>query len=105
MLSVEAFRPFPSGTVSISAGTASATALLTTASLPGNISVRVHNNSTATTSFVEFGTTGTLTAITTTSIPIPPGAIEIFNIDQCGYVAAVTASGTGTIYFTKGYGL
>lgn len=105
MLSVEPFRPFPSGTVSIAATSTSGTASLGTASLPGNISVRIHNNSTGSTIFVEFSGVASVVAITTTSMPIPPGAIEVVNIDQCSFAAAITASGTGTVYFTKGYGL
>ena len=105
MLDVEPFFPYPSGTVSIAASSSNATAVLTTASLPTNISCRVHNNSTATTIFVEFSGTSTVTASTTTSIPYPPGAIEVLTVNQAQYVAAITASGTGTIYFTLGYGL
>lgn len=106
MLSVEAFRPFSGdSTTSVAAGTASGSVFIGTASLPGNISVRVHNNSTGNTAFWTFSTTSTLTATTTGSIPVPPGAIEVYNIDQAAYVAAITGSGTASVYFTKGYGL
>lgn len=105
MLSVEPFRPVPNGTVSITAVSSNGTAALNTAIMPGMISCRIHNNSTGTTAFVEFGGAATVAAVTTTSIPIPPGAIEVMSIDQSTFVAAITSSGTATVYFTKGYGL
>ena len=106
MLDIEPFRPVPNGTVSISAnGTASGTASLSTANLPGNISLRIHNGGPATV-FVEFGGAASVTAITTTSMPVPSGAIEVINVDQCSYAAAITSSGTtATVYFTQGFGL
>lgn len=105
MLDVQPFRPYPSGTVSVTATSANGTASLGTASLPGFIALRIHNNSTGVTAFVEFGGAATVAATTTASMPVPPGAIEVVNVDQSSFVAAITSSGTATVYFTKGYGL
>lgn len=106
MLDIEPFCIVPQGTVSISAnGTASGTASLGTSSLPGNISVRIHNGGPSTV-FVEFGGVATVAANTTASMPVPSGAIEVVDIGQCAFAAAITAAGsTATVYFTKGYGL
>ena len=54
--------------------------------------------------FVAFGATSAVSA-TTSSTPIPAGAIEIFTINQNSqYVSAVTSSSTTTCYFTAGVG-
>lgn len=103
MLTVEPFRPAPSGTVNISATTSNGTATLN-ATVANNISVRIHNGGPSTV-FVEFGGLSTVAATTATGMPVPVGAIEVINIDQCAYAAAITSSGTASVYFTKGYGL
>ena len=53
--------------------------------------------------FIEFGDS-TVTA-TTGSLPIGPKATEPFECPQrASHVAAITASGSGNIYFTEGQG-
>ena len=55
------------------------------------------------TGFVAFG--GSAVAATTTSIPIPAGAIEVFSLDPTmGYVSALTSTSTTQLYFTGGRG-
>lgn len=70
----------------------------------GGISVRIYNAGPATV-FIEFGTSA-VTAATATSIPVPAGAIETQVVGPAiTHVAAITASGTATVYFTPGQGL
>lgn len=54
--------------------------------------------------FIKFGTaTGDDAAVT--DLPIGPLATEIFTISSVfTYVSAITASGSGNIYFTEGRG-
>lgn len=115
MQSVESFRPFfgassGTGTISISAGTASAsTGTLLRADANTQISCRIHNAGLYL-AFVNFSGTSTLSASVATtassgSMPIPSGDIEVVNIDQAKYVAAIATGGVTTLYFTTGYGL
>ena len=104
MLSVEPFRPAPNGTISISAVSSASVTGTLNATIAQNIAVRIYNDGPSL-AFVEFGGTVATLAITTTSMPVAVGAIEVVNIDQCAYAAAITASGTASVYFTKGYGL
>lgn len=104
MLTVEPFRPAPNGTISISAVSSASVTGTLNATIAQNIAVRIHNAGPQL-AFVEFSGVNSVVAITTTSMPIPVGAIEVVNIDQCAYAAAITTSGTATVYFTKGYGL
>lgn len=106
MLSPQPFVIVPNGTVSISAnGTASSTAALNATSNSGFISCRVHNAGPAL-AFIEFGGAASVTAVTTTSMPVPVGALEVVDIGQATFAAAICASGsTATVYFSKGYGL
>lgn len=72
----------------------------------GGIEVRVHNDGTAT-AWIVFGVTG-VSASTSTSIPIPAGAIEVHRVPALGsalFVAARAAASTGKIYFTPGAGI
>ena len=60
-------------------------------------------NTGSNTAFVAFG--GSAVAATTTSIPIPAGAIEVFSLDSTmGYVSALTSTSTTQLYFTGGRG-
>ena len=90
-----------SSTVSISATTSSASI-----ALPAGIAgrqVRIFNNAGAV-AFVAFGGSA-ITADTTTSVPIAVGAVEVLSIPpEVTYVAAILASGTGSVYFTGGFG-
>ena len=65
--------------------------------------VRVYN-ATGVVVFIEFGGS-TVEAAVATSYPLGPGAVEWI---ECGpavsYVAGITSSGGGTVYFTEGNG-
>jgi hypothetical protein len=64
--------------------------------------VRLYNAGTAT-AFVKFGDV-TVTAATT-NMPIPAGAIEAFRPPGAStHIAAITSSGTATLYVTSGEG-
>lgn len=91
-----------SDTTAVISGTTTSAA----ASLPGTAgggqSVRVFNSGT-TIAFVRWAATSP-TAVAT-DIPIAPGATEVFSLPvDAAFVAAILASGTGSIYFTRGAG-
>jgi len=95
------FTPNKAGTVSVSASTSSGSV-----SLGSTVrhQVRVHNAGTGLV-FVEFGTSA-VTAATTTGIPLAAGATEVFTVSQTDtHMAAITASGTATVYATPGLGV
>ena len=100
-------NPFtPSGTVSLSVTDATGNVRLTS---PNPVAVRLYNTGTATV-FFKAGPVGVTAAVTDT--PIPSGAIEVFNLTPtvtipggCSHIAAITASGTATLYATVGQGL
>lgn len=96
------FDPFPTSTVSISASGASQRVAFD--SRGTRTQVRVYNAGSATV-FIEFGDS-TVTAATTSGMPIPAGAVEVLSIsgDAAPYVAVISTGVTGTIYFTPGDG-
>jgi hypothetical protein len=68
------------------------------------VTARLHNAGTALT-FIEFGVGSGTVATTTASIPLPAGATEVIRVPYgATYMAAITASGTATIYATVGTG-
>lgn len=88
-----------SGTVNIAAGTTSGRVQITSSTGLGEY--RVYNSG-ASTVFIKEGD-GTVTA-TTSDLPIPAGAVEVLSFGST-YIAAITATGTCTIYFTPGDGI
>lgn len=86
----------PSTTTSVSATTSSARALV-----GAGPSVRLYNAGSATV-FVAFGT-DSVTA-TTSDMPVPAGTIEVLERGANTHLAALTASGTATLYVTAGLG-
>lgn len=65
-------------------------------------SVRLYNAGTAT-AFVKFGDSSITAA--TTNMPIPAGVVETFRPPGgATHVAAITSSGTATLYVTSGEG-
>lgn len=70
-------------------------------------SLRVMNNGTATV-WIALGDS-TVTASTTTSMPIGPGGTEVIRFQNNDlspfYAAAIAAGSTGKIYFTPGDGV
>ncbi len=99
MSSLMPFTPFYGQTVSISASTSSASA--TVSNTTANQLV-ITNASTAL-AFIRTGS-GVVTALTS-DLPVLPGAaIVISRKQEDTVIAAITASGTTTIYVTPGYG-
>jgi hypothetical protein len=94
-------KPFAPGasTANIPAGTTSANVALSA----NAYAVLVYNSGTVP-AFIQFGDSS-VTATTAASLPIPPGAWRILAKGSAGYVAAIVASGTATVYFTAGEGL
>ena len=98
-----AFNPQP--TVNITATTTTGNVSLgePANAAPGG-TVRVFSAAGNPTIFIGFGTSA-VTATLAASMPIAGGTIEVFEIPGAAtYAAAITASGTGTIYFTPGRG-
>ncbi|WP_375453722.1 hypothetical protein [uncultured Methylobacterium sp.] len=92
-------QPFTAGrTASLAVTAASASVALASGT---GISQRLYNAGTAT-AFVRFGDV-TVTA-TTGDMPIPPGTIEIQTVPPGSFMAAITATGTATVYATNGEG-
>jgi hypothetical protein len=101
---MDVFDPMPTSTTSLSVSNASAnTTISIPAASPGSLTVRVYNSTTVAV-FVEFGTSSTLAASTSTSMPIPAGNVETFSIGSSTRIAGITASGSGTLYVTPGRG-
>ena len=103
-----AFTTFvPAGTVNIAATTSSQNVAQNIGSngVGERPQVRVYNGGT-TLAFINFGDA----AVTATAshIPIPPGAsipVEKFSVPfGATHVACILASGSGTVYFTSGFG-
>lgn len=100
----QAFRPTPASTVNIDVSASSQRVLITGDAANA---VRVMNNGTAT-AWIEFGD-ATITAATTTGMPVGPGVTEVvrFRNDSGAplYAAAIAAGATGKIHFTPGNGI
>lgn len=101
------FCPLAGATVSLAAGTSSTPVALE--GVPtGQVQVRIYNSGT-TTAHVAFGGSS-VAAQTGADLPVPGGIVEVLTLDstQCApitHVAAITASGSATLYFTPGQGL
>lgn len=92
-------QPFAAGlTVSLPASTNSASTPLAS----GTGACQRLYNAVTTTAFLRFGT-GPLVA-TTADMPLPPGAVEIQTVPPGSVMAAITATGTATVYATAGEG-
>jgi hypothetical protein len=95
--SVSPFRP--TGTISVSVGSASANALLS----GGGDSVVV-TNTTSFLTYIRFGSDPSVTA-TTADMPILPTSRLILAVNSLiTYVAAISPSGSGLILFSHGDG-
>ena len=67
--------------------------------------VRLYNNSTST-AFVAFGSSSSVVASLTTSLPMAPNSVEVFTVPyQTNYVAVIAAAAGGTLYATVGEGM
>ena len=95
--SVSPFRP--TGTVSVSVGSATSNALLS----GGGDSVVV-TNTTSSLAYIRFGSDPTVAA-TTADMPILPTSRLILSVNSLiTYVAAISPSGSGPILFSRGDG-
>jgi hypothetical protein len=97
-MTLKAFAPSGDDSDTLAVTTASARAQLD----PNSNAVRVVNDGTAT-AFIQFGDANVVA--TTAKMPIRPGASETFTKGSAGYVAAICASGSTTLYVTCGEGL
>ena len=97
MGSITPFRP--TGTVSLSVGTTSASALLA----GGGASVVVTNLA-ASLAYVRFGADASVSA-SAADMPIMPNTRAMLSVnDLICYAAAVLTNGSGTVLFTRGDG-
>ncbi len=100
---------FPQATVNIAATTTSQNVALPPTTIgpyqtAGGDALLVYNSGT-TVACVEFGSDNTGVATTAKSFPVPPGWNRLVGAGQyVTYAAAILASGTGTIYFSRGTG-
>jgi hypothetical protein len=107
-MTIKSFNPTAGATVSLAAGTSTGRVKLGgQPSAETLIQCRVYNSGTDV-AFIRQGDS-TVTA-TVTDMPIAPGEIEVFTFNLPNstgglYVAAITASGTPTLYFTTGVGV
>jgi hypothetical protein len=101
------FRPILNGTVSIGASTSSAASALAGAPRSGPYQVRVVCTGT-TPFFLKFGVSGL--SATSGDIPFPAPCDEVLTLSNrddnpVTHAAAITASGTATVYLTSGDGI
>lgn len=102
-MNIAAFTPVVATVTLAVTGTTGSVALGTQPS-QGGCEVRVVNAGTATI-FINFGTSA-VTAATASSMPVLAGGAEVFSLNpSVTHVAAITASGTATLYATLGCGL
>lgn len=66
-------------------------------------SLRIYNAGTVA-AFIQCGADNTVVATVATGIPIAPGSVELIGCPGL-WVAAITSSGTATMYFTPGSGI
>jgi hypothetical protein len=102
---MQPFRFVPAATASVSVTTSTASAALKGAP-SGSFQLRLHNTGTSTV-FYNIGSSAVTAAVT--DVPLPSGAVEVITIQNPGnspetHVAAITASGTATLYATTGAG-
>jgi hypothetical protein len=97
------FSPLGDATVSIAATTTTANVALNLPTAPMSVDVRLYNSGFVPI-HVRFGN-ASVTA-TTTNMPIAPQTVEAFSISGAAtHMAAITSSGTGTIFATVGMGV
>ena len=95
-MALEAFRP--SGTVTVSASTSSASA-----TLAGQGDVALVYNATTGIAFVQFST-GTVTA-TAAGYPVPPSTTRIIKVGSLvSSVGVILSASSGNVYVTLGSG-
>lgn len=96
-----AFNPTNNAVTTLAATSTTATSALQ--NVTNETQVRVYNATTCII-FVKFGFS-TVTA-TTADVPIAPGAVEVLSAaPSWTYVAAITQSCSGNVYFVRGNGV
>lgn len=100
-MSTPAFSPMGS-TVNLAATTSTGNVALSGFGVGGG-NVRLYNSGSVVV-FVNFGGAA-VTAVLTTSMPLAPGASEVFAVGEGQYMAGITASGSATVYATIGQGV
>jgi len=104
---VNPFHWLESATVKIDASTTSANAALL--KMPTGITqIRLYNSGSVPV-FIRKGTDSTVTGLIS-DMPIAPGSVEVLTLNNnptapITHVAAITASGTASLYVTVGQGL
>jgi len=103
---MEPFHPVDDATTTLAAGTTSVRAAIKKRPT-GEFQIRIHNAAAAL-CFYRIGDDA-VTA-TSTDVPLPSGAIEVVTLDNPDadpetHIAAILASGTGSVYVTTGGGL
>ncbi len=100
-----------SNTLPISASGSSASAAFSVSTTSTWMQVQVYNSA-STTAFVAFGGSGVTASVGTPgtqngSYPVAPGAVIVVTVPSSTttYAAAILASGSGTVYFTPGFGI
>lgn len=99
------FAPRDAATVNIDVSSSSQN--IQVSDTPGDTQIAVHNDGTATV-WIEFGDSNSVSAATTTGIPVGAGHVRGFTANvgsQSIWVAAIAAGATGKIYFTPGTGM
>jgi hypothetical protein len=97
-----ALGPFtPAGTVNVAATTATGSVALP---LVARDQIMVTNDAGGSLAFIAFGDS-TVEADDATSTPVLPGAAYVFTINpNTTHMAAITGTGTATVYATAGQG-
>lgn len=100
------FCPIDDATASVSVTTSSANALIK-ADPEGAFQLRLYNAGTST-AFYAVGNSSVTAAVT--DVPIPSGAVEVITVQNpqsapVTHIAAITASGTATLYASTGFGI
>ena len=96
------FCPNPGGTTTLAVSSTSASVALPS----GAGSVAVTNLTGSAVCFVRFGASGLTASVPGNAgdYPILPGATQVLDAGNATYLAAITASGTATLYITAGAG-
>lgn len=104
---LRAFHPLvPNNTVVVSVTTGAQSTVLPPTKKFGTCAIRVVNSGTDTV-FLEFGNAdATVTASTTTSMPMLGNTVEVFTLTQSTYtIGYIGVAGGNTLYITPGEGL
>lgn len=100
---INPFAPRKDQTKTLSAGTTTANVqVLDNATSSSNWNAYIYNAGTVA-AYISWGG-ASVTASTSNGLPIPPGTFQVLTLNGA-YIAAITASGTATLYITEGSGI